>query len=143
MVLAKLKETAEAFLGQDVQGAVVAVPSHFNYVQRQAIRDAGTICGLNVARVITDSFAAATTYTFEKEEDPADKNVLIFDLGAGTLSVTVLVIYFTHFADIKATAGNNHLGGIDFDNRMVFDGYFFSRISIYMTFDYQGQSHRG
>ena len=117
MVLEKMKETAEAYLGKTVTDAVITVPAYFNDSQRQAIKDAGTISGLNVLRIISDSTAAAIAYGLEKKIC-AERNVLIFDLGGGTLSVSVLTIEDGIF-DIKSTSGDTHLGGENFDNRMV------------------------
>uniref|UniRef100_A0A914Z6A7 Heat shock protein 70 n=1 Tax=Panagrolaimus superbus TaxID=310955 RepID=A0A914Z6A7_9BILA len=117
MVLTKMKETAEAFIGQAVKDAVITVPSYFNDSQRQATKDAGTIAGLNVRRIINASTAAAIAYGLEKN-GTGECNVLIFDLGGGTVNVSILTIEDVIF-EVKSTAGNTHLGGEDFDNRMV------------------------
>jgi len=117
MVLTKMKETAEAFLGSKVKDAVVTVPAYFNDSQRQATKDAGTICGLNVLRIINEPTAAAIAYGLDKKSS-GEKNILIFDLGGGTFDVSLLTIDSGIF-EVKATAGNTHLGGEDFDNRMV------------------------
>uniref|UniRef100_A0A914ZB14 Heat shock protein 70 n=1 Tax=Panagrolaimus superbus TaxID=310955 RepID=A0A914ZB14_9BILA len=116
MVLTKMKETAEAFIGQAVRDAVITVPSYFNNSQRQATKDAGTIAGLNVLRIINASTAAAIAYGLEKN-GTGECNVLIFDFGGGTVNVSILTIDNVIF-EVKSTAGNTHLGGEDFDNRM-------------------------
>ena len=117
MILVKMKEIAEAYLGKDVKNAVVTVPAYFNDSQRQATKDAGLIAGLNILRIINEPTAAAIAYGLDKKcED--EKNVLIFDLGGGTFDVSLLTIEDGIF-EVKATAGNTHLGGEDFDNRMV------------------------
>ena len=117
MVLTKMKETAESFLGCSVNDAVVTVPAYFNDSQRQATKDAGTIAGLNVLRIINEPTAAAIAYGLDKK-DEGEKNVLIFDLGGGTFDVSLLTIEDGIF-EVKATAGDTHLGGEDFDNRLV------------------------
>merc|ERR1712165_575547 len=119
MVLLKMKETAEAYLGYDVNDAVVTVPAYFNDSQRQATKDAGVIAGLNVLRIINEPTAAAIAYGLDKKgTSSGEKNVLIFDLGGGTFDVSILSIDDGIF-EVKATAGDTHLGGEDFDNRMV------------------------
>jgi len=117
MVLLKMKETAEAYLGGDVKDAVVTVPAYFNDSQRQATKDAGTIAGLNVLRIINEPTAAAIAYGLDKKGS-GEQNVLIFDLGGGTFDVSLLTIEDGIF-EVKATAGDTHLGGEDFDNRLV------------------------
>jgi heat shock protein 1/8 len=117
MVLVKMKETAEAFLGNTVKDAVVTVPAYFNDSQRQATKDAGVIAGLNVLRIINEPTAAAIAYGLDKK-GTGEKNVLIFDLGGGTFDVSILTIEDGIF-EVKSTAGDTHLGGEDFDNRMV------------------------
>merc|ERR1712199_121880 len=117
MILTKMKETAEAYLGTKVNDAVVTVPAYFNDSQRQATKDAGQICGLNVLRIINEPTAAAIAYGLDKGTS-TEKNVLIFDLGGGTFDVSLLTIEDGIF-EVKATAGDTHLGGEDFDNRMV------------------------
>jgi L1 cell adhesion molecule like protein len=117
MVLVKMKETAEAFLGKTVKDAVVTVPAYFNDSQRQATKDAGMIAGLNVLRIINEPTAAAIAYGLDKKGQ-GERNVLIFDLGGGTFDVSVLTIEDGIF-EVKSTAGDTHLGGEDFDNRMV------------------------
>jgi len=118
MVLTKMKETAEAYLGCDVKDAVVTVPAYFNDSQRQATKDAGVICGLNVLRIINEPTAAAIAYGLDKKKGANECNVLIFDLGGGTFDVSILTIEEGIF-EVKSTAGDTHLGGEDFDNRMV------------------------
>ena len=117
MVLLKMKETAEAYLGYTVTNAVVTVPAYFNDSQRQATKDAGTISGLNVLRIINEPTAAAIAYGLDKKVT-GERNVLIFDLGGGTFDVSLLTIEEGIF-EVKATAGDTHLGGEDFDNRLV------------------------
>ena len=118
MVLTKMKETAEAYLGQPVRDAVVTVPAYFNDAQRQATKDAGYIAGLNVMRIVNEPTAAALAYGLEKNLT-GEKNVLIFDLGGGTFDVSLLTIDEGSMFEVKATSGDTHLGGEDFDNRMV------------------------
>src|SRR2546423_1117454 len=117
MVLTKMKQTAEAFLGGNVTKAVITVPAYFNDSQRQATKDAGTICGLNVLRIINEPTAAAIAYGLDKKTE-GERNVLIFDLGGGTFDVSLLTIEEGIF-EVKSTAGDTHLGGEDFDNRLV------------------------
>ena len=116
MVLTKMKETAESFLGQKISDAVITVPAYFNDSQRQATKDAGSICGLNVLRIINEPTAAAIAYGLDKKG--GEKNILIYDLGGGTFDVSLLTIEEGIF-EVKATAGDTHLGGEDFDNRIV------------------------
>nr|XP_009399566.2 PREDICTED: heat shock 70 kDa protein-like [Musa acuminata subsp. malaccensis] len=119
MVLSKMREVAEAFLGQTIKDAVVTVPAYFNDSQRQATKDAGSIAGLNVIRMINEPTAAAIAYGLDKKAArTSEKNVLIFDLGGGTFDVSLLTIEEGIF-EVKATAGDTHLGGEDFDNRLV------------------------
>ncbi|CAI9285604.1 unnamed protein product [Lactuca saligna] len=119
MVLVKMKETAEAFLGQTIKNAVVTVPAYFNDSQRQATKDAGVISGLNVMRIINEPTAAAIAYGLDKKSSRVgEQNVLIFDLGGGTFDVSLLTIEEGIF-EVKSTAGDTHLGGEDFDNRLV------------------------
>merc|ERR1712232_850389 len=118
MVLTKMKETAESYLGQEVKDAVVTVPAYFNDSQRQATKDAGVIAGLNIMRIINEPTAAAIAYGLDKKKDEKESNVLIFDLGGGTFDVSILSIEGGIF-EVKSTAGDTHLGGEDFDNRMV------------------------
>ncbi|XP_027194247.2 heat shock 70 kDa protein 1A-like [Dermatophagoides pteronyssinus] len=116
MVLIKMKEIAEAYLGKKVTDAVITVPAYFNDSQRQATKDAGAIAGLNVLRIINEPTAAAIAYGLDKKG--GEKNVLIFDLGGGTFDVSILSIDNGVF-EVKSTAGDTHLGGEDFDNRLV------------------------
>merc|ERR1719418_459748 len=115
MVLTKMKETAEAYLGHDVKDAVVTVPAYFNDSQRQATKDAGVISGLNVLRIINEPTAAAIAYGLDKKKGASECNVLIFDLGGGTFDVSILTIEEGIF-EVKSTAGDTHLGGEDFVN---------------------------
>lgn len=117
MVLGKMKETAESYLGKAVTDAVVTVPAYFNDSQRQATKDAAVIAGLNCLRIINEPTAAAIAYGLDKNKDE-DVNVLIFDLGGGTFDVSLLNIEGGIF-EVKATAGDTHLGGEDFDARLV------------------------
>ena len=117
MVLVKMKEIAEAYLGTKVTDAVITVPAYFNDSQRQATKDAGAIAGLNVLRIINEPTAAAIAYGLDKKS-AAEKSILIFDCGGGTFDVSILTIEETIF-EVKATAGDTHLGGEDFDHRLV------------------------
>eukprot|EP00903_Cladosiphon_okamuranus_P013268 g12372.t1 len=116
MLLTKMKETAEAFLGKKVKHAVITVPAYFNDAQRQATKDAGTIAGLQVERVINEPTAAAIAYGLDREG--IEENILVFDLGGGTFDVTLLAIDNGVF-EVRATSGNTHLGGEDFDQRIM------------------------
>nr|CAH7764888.1 unnamed protein product [Callosobruchus chinensis] len=118
MVLTKMKEIAEVFLGGKVSDAVITVPAYFNDSQRQATKDAGTISGMNVLRIINEPTAAALAYGLDKNLK-GEKNVLIFDLGGGTFDVSILAIDEGSLFEVKSTAGDTHLGGEDFDNRLV------------------------
>ncbi|GFP87106.1 luminal-binding protein 5 [Phtheirospermum japonicum] len=115
MILQKMKETAESYLGKKIKSAVVTVPAYFNDAQRQATKDAGTIAGLHVARIINEPTAAAIAYGLDKQ---GDKNILVFDLGGGTFDVSVLTIDSGVF-EVLATSGDTHLGGEDFDHRVM------------------------
>jgi len=117
MVLTKMREIAEAYLGKKISEAVITVPAYFNDSQRQATKDAGVIAGLNVLRIINEPTAAAIAYGLDKKVT-GERNILIFDLGGGTFDVSVLKIEEGIF-EVKSTAGDTHLGGEDFDNRMV------------------------
>ena len=117
MVLTKMKETAESFMNKKVKDAVVTVPAYFNDSQRQATKDAGAIAGLNVLRIINEPTAAAIAYGLDKK-GKGERNVLIFDLGGGTFDVSLLTIDDGIF-EVKATSGDTHLGGEDFDNKLV------------------------
>lgn len=116
MILQKLKQDAEAYLGTEVTQAVITVPAYFTDAQRQATKDAGTIAGLDVLRIINEPTAAALSYGLDKQDQ--DQTVLVFDLGGGTFDVSILQLGDGVF-EVKATAGNNHLGGDDFDNCIV------------------------
>ena len=117
MILVKMKEISESFIGKPVKEAVITVPAYFNDSQRQATKDAGVIAGLTVRRIINEPTAAAIAYGLDKKGEE-ERNVLIFDLGGGTFDVSLLSIEDGVF-EVKATAGDTHLGGEDFDNRMV------------------------
>uniref|UniRef100_A0A6N2ML04 Uncharacterized protein n=1 Tax=Salix viminalis TaxID=40686 RepID=A0A6N2ML04_SALVM len=116
MILTKMKETAEAFLGKKIKDAVVTVPAYFNDAQRQATKDAGIIAGLNVARIINEPTAAAIAYGLDKKG--GEKNILVFDLGGGTFDVSILTIDNGVF-EVLSTNGDTHLGGEDFDQRIM------------------------
>lgn len=119
MILVKMKNIAESYLGNEVKDAVVTVPAYFNDSQRQATKDAGTIAGLNILRIINEPTAAAIAYGLDKKNSNSEEqNILIFDLGGGTFDVSILSIDDGIF-EVKSTAGNTHLGGEDFDNRLV------------------------
>ena len=115
MILTEMKNVASAFIGDDIVDAVVTVPAYFNDAQRQATKDAGVIAGLNVLRIINEPTAAAIAYGLDREKKNGERNVLIFDLGGGTFDVSLLTIEDGVF-EVKATAGDTHLGGSDFDN---------------------------
>merc|ERR1711933_108124 len=115
MVLVKMKETAENYLGKEVKHAVVTVPAYFNDAQRQSTKDAGTISGMNVLRIINEPTAAAIAYGLDKK---AEKNILVYDLGGGTFDVSLLTIDNGVF-EVVATNGDTHLGGEDFDQRVM------------------------
>lgn len=115
MILQKLKADAEAYLGETVTQAVITVPAYFTDSQRQATKDAGAIAGLDVLRIINEPTAAALAYGVDKDEEG---KVLVFDLGGGTFDVSILELGDGVF-EVKATSGNNHLGGDDFDQRIM------------------------
>ena len=117
MVLTKMKETAESYLGNKVTDVVITVPAYFNDSQRQATKDAGIIAGLNVLRIINEPTAAAIAYGLDKKISEA-KNVLVYDIGGGTFDVSIVTISEGIF-QVRATAGDTHLGGEDFNNRMI------------------------
>ncbi|KAF2745362.1 heat shock protein 70b [Sporormia fimetaria CBS 119925] len=118
MVLGKMKEVAESYLGETVKNAVVTVPAYFNDAQRAATKDAGTIAGLNVLRVVNEPTAAALAYGLDKIGDGKERQVIVYDLGGGTFDVSILTIDEGVF-EVQATAGDTHLGGEDFDNRVI------------------------
>ena len=118
MILGKMKEVAEQYLGEKVVNAVVTVPAYFNDAQRAATKDAGTIAGLNVLRVVNEPTAAALAYGLNKLSDKKERQVLVYDLGGGTFDVSILTIEEGIF-EVQSTAGDTHLGGEDFDNRLV------------------------
>ena len=115
MILTKLKQDAEAYLGDKVTEAVITVPAYFTDAQRQATKDAGKIAGLEVLRIINEPTAAALAYGMDKEND---QKIMVFDLGGGTFDVSLLEISDGVF-EVLATAGNNKLGGDDFDQRII------------------------
>src|SRR3974390_3797855 len=115
MVLRKLKEDAEKYLGEKVASAVITVPAYFNDSQRQATKNAGTIAGLEVLRIINEPTAAALAYGLDKKQD---ETILVFDLGGGTFDVSILDIG-EGVVEVRATSGDTHLGGDDFDRRIV------------------------
>ena len=118
MVLGKMKQIAEAYLGEKVTNAIITVPAYFNDSQRQSTKDAGLIAGLNVLRIINEPTAAAIAYGLDKLSEVGRRHVLIFDLGGGTFDVSLLAIE-KGFFEVIATNGDTHLGGEDFDNRLV------------------------
>ena len=118
MILIKMKEIAESYLGDTVTDAVITVPAYFNDAQRTATKDAGAIAGLNVLRIINEPTAAAIAYGLDKMNETEEKNVMIYDLGGGTFDISILTIEGGIF-EVKATAGDTHLGGEDFDYRLV------------------------
>lgn len=117
MVLQKMKQTAEGYLGKEVKDAVITVPAYFNDSQRQATKDAGAIAGLNVLRIINEPTAAALAYGLDKQGD-GEKNIIVFDCGGGTHDISLITIDDGVF-EVKATAGDGHLGGEDFDSTLV------------------------
>ena len=117
MILTKLKKDAEAYLGEPVKDAVITCPAYFTDSQRQATKDAGKIAGLNVLRIINEPTAAALSYGLDK--DSSSHTVMIYDLGGGTFDVSILDIGDDGVFEVKATSGNNMLGGDDFDNRIM------------------------
>jgi len=116
MILVKMKEVAESYLGKTVKHAVVTVPAYFNDAQRQATKDAGVIAGLDVLRIINEPTAAAIAYGLDKKS--GEKNIIVFDLGGGTFDVSLLTIDNGVF-EVVATSGDTHLGGEDFDQRLT------------------------
>ncbi|KAL1891760.1 ATPase with role in protein import into the ER [Ceratocystis pirilliformis] len=118
MILGKMKDVAESYLGQTVTHAVVTVPAYFNDAQRQATKDAGTIAGLNILRVVNEPTAAAIAYGLDKTNDSTERQIIVYDLGGGTFDVSLLSIESGVF-EVRATAGDTHLGGEDFDQRII------------------------
>ena len=118
MILSKMKEVAEAYLGTNISDVVITVPAYFNDSQRQATKDAGVIAGLNVLRIINEPTAAAIAYGLQNDKQNGERNILIYDLGGGTFDVTLLNLDDGVF-EVKATAGDTHLGGEDFDRRII------------------------
>ena len=118
MVLSKMKQTAENYLGEKVTNAIITVTAYFNDSQRQSTKDAGLIAGLNVLRIINEPTAAALAYGLDKLSQSGRRYVLIFDLGGGTFDVSLLAIEKGYF-EVLATNGDTHLGGEDFDNNLV------------------------
>ena len=118
MILTKMKETAEEYLGESVDSAVITVPAYFNDSQRQSTKDAGAIAGLKVLRIINEPTAAAIAYGLDQKKESEEKHILIYDLGGGTFDVTLLSIEDGVF-EVKSTAGDTRLGGEDFDSRLV------------------------
>ncbi|KAL1292304.1 hypothetical protein HN51_060776 [Arachis hypogaea] len=138
MVLTKMRDIAEAYLESPVNNAVITVPAYFSDSQRKATKDAGAIAGLNVMRIINEPTAAAFAYGLDKLADcKEERNIFIFDLGGGTFDVSLLTIKDKVF-EVKATAGNTHLGGEDFDNRMV--NYFVEEFKRKNNVDISGNS---
>jgi len=135
MILTKMKDTAEAYLGYPIKHAVVTVPAYFNDAQRQATKDAGTIAGLNVVRIINEPTAAAIAYGLDKKGDKSEKNILVFDLGGGTFDVSILNISDGVF-EVVSTHGDTHLGGEDFDQRVMM--YFIKLIKKKHNVDISG-----
>ena len=118
MILTFMKQTAEAYLGHEVKNAVVTVPAYFNDAQRQSTKDAGAIAGLNVLRIINEPTAAAIAYGLDKIAEDKEKNIVVFDCGGGTHDISTLSLDGGVF-EVKSTCGNSHLGGEDFDNRLI------------------------
>jgi heat shock protein 5 len=116
MILVKMKQIAENYLGEEINHAVVTVPAYFNDAQRQATKNAGTIAGLEVLRIMNEPSAAAIAYGLDKMS--GEKAIIVFDLGGGTFDVSLLIIDSGVF-EVVATAGDTHLGGEDFDQRLA------------------------
>ena len=117
MILQKLKQIADDYLKYNVENAIITVPAYFNDSQRQATKDAGRIAGLNVLRIINEPTAAAVAYGLDHKNDK-EKNILVFDLGGGTFDVSILNVC-DGALEVRATNGNTHLGGEDFDNKIM------------------------
>ncbi|KAL4323029.1 hypothetical protein AHAS_Ahas14G0269600 [Arachis hypogaea] len=138
MILTKMRKIAEAYLESPVKNAVITVPAYFNDSQRKATRDAGAIAGLNVMRIINEPTAAAIAYGLDKRSNCVGKrNIFVFDFGGGTFDVSLLTIKDKAF-QMKATAGNTHLGGVDFDNRLL--NYFMEEFNKKNNLDISGNS---
>ena len=118
MILSKLKENAENFCGSEIKKGIITVPAYFNDLQRQCTKNAGTIAGLNVLRIINEPTSAAIAYGLNNKDNEKKKYILVFDFGGGTLDVTILLLDKNIF-EVKATCGNSHLGGEDFDNELM------------------------
>ena len=118
MILSYMKQTAEAYVGSTITNAVITVPAYFNDAQRQATKDAGVIAGLNVLRIINEPTAAAIAYGLDKMSEDNEKNIIVFDCGGGTHDISALTLDGGIF-EVKSTCGNSHLGGEDFDNRLI------------------------
>lgn len=116
MILGKMKQIAENYLGTEVTNAVVTVPAYFNDSQRQATKDAGVISGLNVLRIVNEPTAAAMAYGLDKDKE--ERSIMVFDLGGGTFDVSILTIEDGVF-EVISTSGDTHLGGEDFDQRVL------------------------
>ena len=116
MILTKMKQIAENYLGTEVTNAVVTVPAYFNDSQRQATKDAGVISGLNVLRIVNEPTAAAMAYGLDKDKE--ERSIMVFDLGGGTFDVSILTIEDGVF-EVISTSGDTHLGGEDFDQRVL------------------------
>ena len=140
MILSKLKEAAEAYIGEPITEAVISVPAYFNDAQRQATKDAGKISGFNVRRIINEPTAAALAYGLDRSKESDEHTVLIFDCGGGTFDVTILTLEDGVF-EVKSTAGDTRLGGEDFDNRMAtyLADEFKRRYSVDITGNYKAQ----
>lgn len=117
MILIKMKEVAEVYLGEKISQAIITVPAHFNQFQRRAMKDAGYIAGLNVLRIMNEPTAAAIAYVFDRKVS-SQRDILVFDLGGSKLDIAIVTLGKDN-VEIKSTAGHTHLGGEDFDNRMI------------------------
>ena len=118
MILNYMKQTAETFIGHEIKNAVITVPAYFNDAQRQSTKDAGAIAGLNVLRIINEPTAASIAYGLDKISEDKEKNIVVFDCGGGTHDISTLSLDGGVF-EVKSTCGNSHLGGEDFDNRLI------------------------
>ncbi|UJR17712.1 hypothetical protein I4U23_004610 [Adineta vaga] len=138
MILQKMKEIAESYLNQSVTSAVITVPASFNDFQRRSIKDAARIVDLNVLRLVDESTAAAIAYSIDKRNISVERNILVFDLGGGTFNVSILTLIDGLF-EVQSTAGNEHLGGEDFDHRMV--QYFVREFELKYSLDLTGNKY--